>query len=48
MMRGTLLTPIIEEINKCFPPEIVEYYSPGYSKTLLNKIDEFEPRVGRS
>lgn len=46
--EGGKLTPIIEDINKCYPAEIIEYYSPGYSKTLLNKIDEFEPRAGRA
>ena len=29
-------------INACYPPEIVEYYSPSYSKTLLDKLDEFK------
>lgn len=42
---GGKLTEIIEEINKCYPPEIVQYYSPGYNKALLNKIDEFQPQV---
>mmetsp|Transcript_20619 Transcript_20619/g.66139 ORF Transcript_20619/g.66139 Transcript_20619/m.66139 type:complete len:508 (+) Transcript_20619:41-1564(+) len=40
---GGKLSEIIEEINACYPPEIVQYYSPGYSKTLMTKIDEFMP-----
>jgi 3-methyladenine DNA glycosylase AlkD len=35
--------PLSEEINKSFPPEIVQYYSPDYSKTLMDKIDAFKP-----
>ena len=41
--HGGELASIVEEINKCFPAEIVQYYSPGYSKTLMDKIDEFTP-----
>lgn len=42
------LVPIIEEINKCFPAEIVEYYSPGYARTILDKVDEFQPNTAQS
>lgn len=28
-------------INKCFPDEVIKYYSPGYSDVLLKKIDSF-------
>jgi 3-methyladenine DNA glycosylase AlkD len=38
---GGKLEEYIVAINACYPPEIVEYYSPNYSKTLLAKIDEF-------
>jgi hypothetical protein len=31
------------QINNCYPPEVVEYYSPHESKTLLQKIDEYQP-----
>lgn len=31
----------IRKINSCFPEEIVRYYTPGYSNTLLSKIDEY-------
>ena len=40
---GGVLGELIQQINACFPPEVVEYYSPSYSKTLLDKIDEFTP-----
>lgn len=33
------LIEYISTINDQFPPEIVQYYSPGYSETLLNKLD---------
>lgn len=29
----------VEIINSCFPEEIVRYYSPSYSKQLLDKLD---------
>lgn len=31
----------IRKINECYPEEIIKYYSPGYSDTLLSKIDEY-------
>jgi len=40
---GGKLTEYIQQINTCYPPEIVEYYSPNYSKALLDKIDDFQP-----
>lgn len=42
---GGKLTEFIVQINNCYPPEVVEYYSPNYSKTLLQKIDEYQPVV---
>jgi len=42
---GGKLTEFIVQINNCYPPEIVEYYSPNYSKNLLGKLDEFQPSV---
>lgn len=42
---GGKLEEYIHAINGCYPPEIVEYYSPNYSKILLDKIDEFQPIV---
>jgi hypothetical protein len=38
---GSKLTEHIRAINECYPEEIVRYYSPGYSTTLLDKIDEY-------
>eukprot|EP01084_Bolivina_argentea_P274225 467348_1 len=32
----------INTINSCFPPELVQYYSPNYSKQLLSKLDDFD------
>ena len=40
---GGKLSEYIQQINNCYPPAIVDYYSPNYSKTLLDQIDEFEP-----
>lgn len=34
------LQEYIATINSCFPPEIVQYYSPNYAETLLKKLDE--------
>jgi len=39
---GGKLTEFIQRINSCYPPEIVEYYSPNYSKRLLNKLDVYQ------
>lgn len=44
--RGAgVLTEFIQQINQCYPVEIVEYYSPNYSKALLDKIDDYHPAV---
>ncbi len=40
---GGKLSEFIVQINNCYPPEVVEYYSPNYSKTLLQKVDEYQP-----
>ena len=40
---GGKLTEHIQTINDCYPPEIVEYYSPEYADTLMKKLDEFQP-----
>eukprot|EP00126_Sphaerothecum_destruens_P006505 Sdes_comp19390_c0_seq1m10690 len=39
---GSQLKEYIDTINKSFPDEIVRYYSPGYSATLLEKIDQYQ------
>lgn len=40
---GSKLQEYIDAINSVYPPEIVKYYSPGYSQTLLDAIDQFQP-----
>ena len=42
---GTPLSESIAAINACFPEEIVKYYSPGYSETLLQRVESFQPTV---
>jgi len=32
----------IASINACFPPDVVQYYSPNYSEQLIKKIEEQE------
>jgi hypothetical protein len=39
--KTSKLQEYITTINSCYPPEIVSYYSPNYSETLLAKLDEF-------
>ncbi|KAJ3224672.1 Sperm-associated antigen 6 [Chytriomyces hyalinus] len=41
LLNGTKMGEYIRTINECYPEEIVRYYSPGYSATLLEKIDEY-------
>ncbi|KAF4023183.1 hypothetical protein G4228_015429 [Cervus hanglu yarkandensis] len=40
---GSLLQEYINSINNCYPEEIVRYYSPGYSETLLQRVDSYQP-----
>lgn len=42
---GSSLAESIAAINTAFPAEIVKYYSPGYSDTLLERMDQFEPQA---
>ncbi|KPJ14295.1 Sperm-associated antigen 6 [Papilio machaon] len=42
---GTSLKEYINIINSCFPEEIVRYYSPGYSETLLDRVEAYTPQV---
>merc|ERR1711907_894206 len=37
----------ITTINRCYPREIVEYYTPNYSETLLKKLDDYEGARGQ-
>ncbi|OWA53469.1 Sperm-associated antigen 6 [Hypsibius exemplaris] len=41
--RGTPLWDAIEAVNACYPPDIVKYFSPGYTEQLLEKVDRFAP-----
>nr|KAF6432447.1 sperm associated antigen 6 [Rousettus aegyptiacus] len=42
---GSLLQEYINSINNCYPEEIVRYYSPGYSDTLLQRVDSYQPLI---
>merc|ERR1712205_108876 len=36
---GSKLADFVRAITECYPKEIVDYYSPNYSKQLLDKLD---------
>lgn len=38
-VSGMKLKEHVDIINSCYPEEIVKYYSPGYSASLLEKLD---------
>lgn len=38
---GSKLSEYIQTINSCYPPEIVQYYSPDYAQTFLEKIETY-------
>ncbi|KAK2508096.1 hypothetical protein MC885_018038 [Smutsia gigantea] len=40
---GSLHQQYINSINNCYPEEIVRHYSPGYSDTLLQRVDSYQP-----
>ncbi|XP_074754074.1 sperm-associated antigen 6 isoform X1 [Athene noctua] len=40
---GSLLQEYINTINNCYPEEVVRYYSPGYSETLLERVENYHP-----
>ncbi|XP_050671947.1 sperm-associated antigen 6-like isoform X1 [Leptidea sinapis] len=42
---GTSLKEYIYIINSCFPEEIVRYYSPGYSDSLLDRVEAYTPQI---
>ncbi|XP_017774511.1 PREDICTED: sperm-associated antigen 6-like [Nicrophorus vespilloides] len=42
---GTTLMEYVTIINACFPEEIVRYYSPGYSETLLEQVEQYTPEM---
>lgn len=37
--EGSVLREAIEEINGCYPEEIVKYYSPNYADELISRLD---------
>ena len=39
---GSKMRDYIDEINNLYPADIVNYYSPNYSKQLLDSLDEGE------
>lgn len=39
---GSKFANSVTAITSCYPPEIVQYYSPGYSETLLKMLDQSE------
>ena len=39
---GTELRAHIDVINSCYPAEVVRFYAPGYSQTLLDQIDNYQ------
>ncbi|KYN11587.1 Sperm-associated antigen 6 [Trachymyrmex cornetzi] len=41
---GTTLSEYITIINCCFPEEIVRYYSPGYPDSLLEAVEQYQPK----
>ncbi|KAA6401595.1 MAG: putative axoneme central apparatus [Streblomastix strix] len=40
---GTKLKEAVDAVNACYPEEVVRYYTPGYSKELLQKVEEYNP-----
>lgn len=42
---GSALREHIDNINACYPEEIVRYYTPGYSEQLLQRVDSFKPEM---
>lgn len=32
-------------INACFPPDIINYFSPDYPQTLLDRVEQFKPTL---
>ncbi|CAK9796670.1 Sperm-associated antigen 6 [Anthophora plagiata] len=41
---GSILLEYIQLINCCFPEEIIRYYSPGYPSTLLEAVEQYQPK----
>ncbi|XP_054008035.1 sperm-associated antigen 6-like isoform X2 [Hylaeus anthracinus] len=41
---GSTLLEYIQIINCCFPEEIIRYYSPGYPDSLLEAVEQYQPK----
>lgn len=41
--ESTGLQEYVETIKNCFPAEVVQYYSPNYSDTLLKRVEDYTP-----
>ncbi|XP_044591881.1 sperm-associated antigen 6-like [Cotesia glomerata] len=39
------LNEFISTINSCYPEEIIRYFSPGYPDILLEKIEQYTPKL---
>jgi len=39
---GAQLGDMVRAITECYPKEIIDYYSPTYSKQLLDQLDSQE------
>lgn len=39
--KTSKLQEYINTINQCYPSEIVQYYTPNYSETLLKQLDDY-------
>ena len=39
---GAKLGDFVRAITECYPKEIIDYYSPTYSKQLLDQLDSQE------
>ncbi len=39
---GSPLADHIATINKCFPDDVVKFYSPGYPEALLERVEAYE------
>lgn len=42
---GSTLMEYVQIINACFPEEIVRYYSPGYPENILDKVEQYSPKM---
>ncbi|CAL8147790.1 unnamed protein product [Orchesella dallaii] len=43
--EDALLREHVMLINACFPPDIINYFSPDYPQTLLDRVEQFKPTL---